>query len=105
MIRLPKSIIKKTITELCPKKTLAKAKQNRVTLVILDVDHFKSVNDTYGHLYGDKVLSRVGYKLKEIVGDNGVVGRIGGDEFLIVIDNINDDQILRGNAACDTYPD
>ena len=67
-----------------------------MSLVILVIAHFKSVNDTYGHLYGDKVLSRVGYKLKEIVGDDGVVGRIGGDEFLIVIDNINDDQILRG---------
>lgn len=92
---LTKVYNKKTITDYA-KKTLAKAKETRVTLVILDIDHFKSVNDTYGHLYGDKVLSRVGYKLKEIVGDDGVVGRIGGDEFLIVIDNINDDQILRG---------
>lgn len=92
---LTKVYNKKAITEYA-QKTLDKEKNNRVTIVIVDVDHFKAVNDTYGHLYGDKVLSRVGYKLKEIVGDNGVVGRIGGDEFMIVLDSINDDQILRG---------
>lgn len=92
---LTKVYNKKTITEYA-KKLLRERKKNRVTLVILDVDHFKSVNDTYGHLYGDKVLARVGYKLKEVVGDNGVVGRIGGDEFMIVLDQISDDQILRG---------
>ena len=80
MIHLPKSIIKRRL-RIMPKRHWQKAKETRVTLVILDIDHFKSVNDTYGHLYGDKVLSRVGYKLKEIVGDDGVVGRIGGDEF------------------------
>lgn len=93
---LTKVYNKKAITEYAEKALKKEKNHNRVTLVILDVDHFKAVNDTYGHLYGDKVLSRVGYKLKEIVGENGVVGRIGGDEFMIVLDSINDDQILRG---------
>jgi diguanylate cyclase (GGDEF)-like protein len=85
---------KKSITEHAI-KMLKEEKNNRVTIVILDVDHFKTVNDTYGHLYGDKVLARVGAKLKDIVGDDGVVGRIGGDEFMIILNGINDDQILR----------
>ena len=86
---------KKAITEYAI-RTLKEEKTNRVIIVILDVDHFKSVNDTYGHLYGDKVLARVGNKLRMVVGEDGVVGRIGGDEFMIVLNGINDDQILRG---------
>ncbi|MDD3239532.1 MAG: sensor domain-containing diguanylate cyclase [Lachnospira sp.] len=86
---------KKTITEYA-KKLISEEQNNKVTLVILDVDHFKPVNDTYGHLYGDKVLERFGEKLKEIVGEDGTVGRIGGDEFMIVLNGINDDQLLRG---------
>lgn len=86
---------KKTITEYA-KKLISEESKNKVTLVILDVDHFKPVNDTHGHLYGDKVLERVGEKLKEIVGEDGIVGRIGGDEFMIVLNGINDHQLLRG---------
>ena len=77
-------------------KLVKKEKINRVSIVILDVDYFKQVNDRYGHLYGDKVLTRVAKKLKEVVGEDGVVGRIGGDEFMIVLNGINDDYSLRG---------
>lgn len=86
---------KKTITEYA-KKRIAEEKEKRIVIAILDVDHFKSVNDTFGHLYGDKVLARVGGRLKEIVGEDGVIGRIGGDEFMIVFNGLDDDQILRG---------
>ena len=86
---------KKTITEYA-KKRISEEKEKRIVIAILDVDHFKSVNDTFGHLYGDKVLARVGGRLKEIVGDDGVIGRIGGDEFMIVFNGLDDDQVLRG---------
>ena len=43
-----------------------------------------------------KVLARVGRKLKEVVGEDGVVGRIGGDEFVIIFNGINDEHELRG---------
>lgn len=86
---------KKTITEYA-KKRLSEEKEKRIVIAILDVDHFKSVNDTFGHLYGDKVLARVGGRLKEIVGEDGVIGRIGGDEFMIVFNGLDDDQVLRG---------
>lgn len=86
---------KKTITEYAI-KCLKEEKNNRVTIAVLDVDHFKKVNDIYGHMYGDKVLARVGRKLKEVVGEDGVVGRIGGDEFVIVFNGINDEHALRG---------
>lgn len=86
---------KKTITEYA-KKRISEEKEKRIVIAILDVDHFKSVNDTFGHLYGDKVLARVGRRLKEIVGEDGVIGRIGGDEFMIVFNGLDDDQVLRG---------
>lgn len=86
---------KKTITEYA-KKRISEEKEKRIVIAILDVDHFKSVNDTSGHLYGDKVLARVGGRLKEIVGEDGVIGRIGGDEFMIVFNGLDDDQVLRG---------
>lgn len=86
---------KKTITEYA-KKRISEEKEKRIVIAILDVDHFKSVNDTFGHLYGDKVLARVGGRLKELVGEDGVIGRIGGDEFMIVFNGLDDDQVLRG---------
>ncbi len=51
---------------------------------IFDIDNFKLVNDSYGHQIGDIVLKTIGSSLIEAVGSNGVVGRYGGDEFIIV---------------------
>lgn len=53
-------------------------------MAILDLDSFKSVNDNYGHTIGDAVLSGVAADLQAYLGDNGVAGRFGGDEFLVV---------------------
>lgn len=63
----------------------AKKKQEKFTVLIIDVDFFKEFNDTYGHVEGDKCLKRVAEILKEAVSKNGMVGRYGGDEFLITI--------------------
>lgn len=86
---------KKTITEYAM-KLLKEENNNRITIAVLDLDHFKKVNDVYGHMYGDKVLARAGKKLKDVVGDDGVVGRIGGDEFIVVLNGVNDENTLRG---------
>jgi diguanylate cyclase (GGDEF)-like protein len=53
-------------------------------LLLVDLDRFKLVNDTLGHAIGDQLLVEVGRRLREAVGDEGQVGRIGGDEFAIV---------------------
>lgn len=58
--------------------------------VILDIDYFKSVNDSYGHLVGDKVLSMLGKFLESQFREDDIVGRIGGDEFVILMRNISD---------------
>ncbi len=51
---------------------------------IMDIDNFKLVNDNYGHKFGDECLKSLGSNLANYVGDNGLVGRFGGDEFIII---------------------
>lgn len=52
---------------------------------LIDIDHFKLVNDDFGHASGDEVLKQVGYYTKKIVGDAGFVIRNGGEEFLLIV--------------------
>ncbi len=59
--------------------------KNDITIAILDIDFFKKVNDTYGHLEGDNVLICVAEALKDCMRDADLVGRYGGEEFLIVM--------------------
>lgn len=55
---------------------------------MIDMDNFRDVNDTLGHVRGDQVLSDVANKLQDAVGENGIVGRIGGDEFAVLLANM-----------------
>jgi diguanylate cyclase (GGDEF)-like protein len=64
-------------------------------VVLLDVDHFKSVNDTYGHLCGDSVLQEVVRRVTSTVRAYDTVGRYGGEEFLVVAPSSNVEGILR----------
>lgn len=59
-------------------------------VLVLDLDHFKSVNDTFGHDVGDMVLSAVGRQLKEKVRKQDLVGRFGGEEFIILLTDTNE---------------
>lgn len=62
---------------------------------ILDVDFFKDVNDTYGHQMGDVVIRRIAGFIQSEVGFKGEVGRIGGDEFMVVLNDIDNEEQLR----------
>lgn len=68
-------------------QVLARAQRNKeqVAICYLDLDGFKPVNDSYGHALGDKLLSRVGERLVEVVRDSDTVARIGGDEFVVLL--------------------
>jgi len=59
-----------------------------ITLVILDIDHFKHVNDTWGHPVGDQVLRVVAERLSRLVREGDVVARVGGEEFAILLPRI-----------------
>jgi two-component system cell cycle response regulator len=60
-----------------------------VAIALLDIDHFKDINDTHGHLCGDEVLRTVAHLVKDCVRPYDTVGRYGGEEFLIVISSID----------------
>ncbi len=57
-----------------------------LTILLLDIDRFKDINDTFGHGVGDDVLRAVGRRLRDAVGERGAVGRVGADEFAVVTD-------------------
>ncbi|WKA58335.1 GGDEF domain-containing protein [Planococcus shenhongbingii] len=56
-----------------------------LAVLLLDIDHFKSINDTYGHAIGDAVLRELAWKLQEKVPTPGVVIRLGGEEFVVIL--------------------
>lgn len=56
-----------------------------MAILLLDLDDFKTVNDSFGHLNGDKLLRSAAERLKSAIGDKGVACRMGGDEFLIIV--------------------
>jgi diguanylate cyclase (GGDEF)-like protein/PAS domain S-box-containing protein len=63
----------------------AERNHGKVAILFLDLDHFKNVNDTLGHTTGDELLIKVGKRLKESVRERDTVARIGGDEFVLVL--------------------
>ncbi len=70
-------------------------KQEEVTsLAMIDIDHFKSINDTYGHDAGDAVLMLLARALRESVRNDDVVARLGGDEFLLICPNTSSEGAL-----------
>ncbi|MEG0553045.1 MAG: GGDEF domain-containing protein, partial [Carnobacterium sp.] len=68
------------------KKRLENTKGS-LTIMILDIDHFKQVNDTYGHLEGDAILRKVGTILKMSQGPREIVSRNGGEEFSVLLND------------------
>jgi diguanylate cyclase (GGDEF)-like protein len=79
---------------------LADAERNGspFTLLLFDLDGFKQVNDTYGHVAGDELLKVVGSRLRKAVRDDDVVARWGGDEFVVVLPGVDTDKMATQRA-------
>jgi diguanylate cyclase (GGDEF)-like protein len=70
-------------------------RKQRCCLMLIDLDDFKIVNDTYGHHVGDDLLRVVGKRISSVLRKNDIVCRIGGDEFALILENNNDDAVIR----------
>lgn len=90
--------------------TNAIEKKERLSLLIIDIDHFKHVNDTYGHPVGDKVLKELGKILKEVSRSFDIVSRNGGEEFSVILPDCPHNQALqvaeriRAKVAAHPFP-
>lgn len=73
--------------------TVASCKQSgkHGALILIDLDHFKEVNDTIGYTFGDELLRSVGNKILQCVRDKSCVSRIGGDEFVLILSDLSED--------------
>lgn len=69
-------------------------------LVLLDLDHFKKVNDTFGHAVGDKVLTEIGILLKRMTRQHDLIARIGGEEFGLLLTHTD---IESGHAVAEAF--
>lgn len=72
----------------------ARRNNSSFTIVIMDLDGFKNVNDTYGHAVGDALLKKVASRLKACLRPNDTVCRLGGDEFILLLDDMQNDSSL-----------
>ena len=77
---------------------LATHKKEQAMMFVLDIDNFKKINDTMGHAFGDEVLRAVGKGLRAEFRYSDIIGRMGGDEFCILLKGLNNDALITKEA-------
>lgn len=78
---------------------LASAHGERAALLMIDLDDFKHVNDSYGHMFGDEVLTRAAQEINRLFRSGDIVGRVGGDEFVALMKNIPDARLVEDRCT------
>ena len=68
-------------------KISLKSSSDPVTIMLIDIDYFKNINDTYGHILGDLVIKKVASIIKTLGNKNSIIGRFGGEEFILLLPN------------------
>lgn len=86
---------KRAITDYAKRLIDESALSYNVTIAVIDLDDFKSINDTFGHSFGDEVLEKAAQIIKDAVGTHGAAGRIGGDELFIVLKGMENEEQIR----------
>ncbi|MEG0571118.1 MAG: GGDEF domain-containing protein, partial [Oscillospiraceae bacterium] len=86
---------RKSITEKIDECISTYGKKDRHAMLFIDLDSFKSINDHFGHLFADNVLKETARKFHSTFRYNDLVGRIGGDEFLVFMKNVNSIQSIK----------
>ena len=81
---------KKFIKNLVESISNASANNSKFSLLYIDLDNFKNINDDYGHYIGDLFLKRVVRRLKKSLGEDSIISRLGGDEFTIILEGVSD---------------
>ncbi|CAN0619124.1 Diguanylate cyclase [Burkholderia multivorans] len=76
-------------------RTTKALRADRAVMILLDIDEFKKVNDDFGHPAGDAVILGIVGCLQRVVGDRGVIGRVGGEEFTVVLPGYDLDDALQ----------
>ena len=88
----------KLATERKIKEYMLQNPQSQSMMFLLDIDNFKKINDTMGHAFGDEVLRSLGQQIGVIFRASDIIGRIGGDEFMIFLKGISDEESIRKEA-------
>ncbi|WP_176026195.1 bifunctional diguanylate cyclase/phosphodiesterase [Robbsia andropogonis] len=86
------------LTETLRRRMHALGPSGQLAMIYIDLDNFKRVNDALGHKKGDELLLQVSYRLKDAVGKERLIARIGGDEFVILVEST--DAVRKAQALC-----
>lgn len=87
-------LFNKIATERMIREYIEKYPNKQAVLFVIDVDNFKKINDTLGHAFGDEVLRNLGMRLQSMFRVTDIIGRIGGDEFLVFLKDVREDATI-----------
>lgn len=88
----------KLATERKIKEFMAQNPNSQSMMFMVDIDNFKKINDTMGHAFGDEVLRSLGQQIGALFRATDIIGRVGGDEFMIFLKGVNDADSVRKEA-------